>query len=338
MYKWSYIKEALMYAATQRGTFYSNSYPYNCAYVYGDGGMSADCIGILKIGVNTPDQFYSWTPDTYGNPGGPNIGDLTEQQLIDSCSDATRDFTKLQEGMILMTTFDGCGEEYGHGGWFVGEFIDPKFGTVQNTIECTSCYEYTGIITTYTDEYGYHWTSKGGRYIGQWDKCGHLYGHVDYSETPAPVPPQPTPTPTPEVNEPDYLTYDDVNKCWLPIVKGTLDYAGVFGHDVDCVAVRGATYQVHCWGGDGTEKYDFADWLEPVSGFDINDYENGFAGNYHPIDAFAISTPGYTYKVHLRGGDWLEEVSSDNYNLGDSENGYAGIIGKPIDAVMIWKK
>ena len=50
------------------------------------------------------------------------------------------------------------------------------------------------------------------------------------------------------------------------------------------------------------------------------------------IDAVAISG-GVTYKVHVLGGKWLPAVNG--YNTGDANNGYAGIIGKTIDAIMI---
>ena len=50
------------------------------------------------------------------------------------------------------------------------------------------------------------------------------------------------------------------------------------------------------------------------------------------IDAVAISG-GVTYKAHILGGGWLPAVNG--YNTGDANNGYAGIIGKTIDAIMI---
>ena len=37
--------------------------------------------------------------------------------------------------------------------------------------------------------------------------------------------------------------------------------------------------------------------------------------------------------MHVQGGSWLPPVKG--YNINDSNNGYAGILGKPIDAIMI---
>ncbi|MEA4827813.1 MAG: hypothetical protein VB130_14460, partial [Clostridium sp.] len=50
-----------------------------------------------------------------------------------------------------------------------------------------------------------------------------------------------------------YQTYDDVTRTWLPNVVNTTDYAGIFGHDVDCVYANlssgNITYRVHYKGG-----------------------------------------------------------------------------------------
>lgn len=109
-------------------------------------------------------------------------------------------------------------------------------------------------------------------------------------------------------------------------------------------------------------------WLSSVSGYNINDYYNGFAGDYgkpvvalkvnrgtytvhekggswlqavknnnvagrgKPIDGVAIDG-GVRYRVHIMGRDWLPEVNG--YNFNDDNNGYAGILGQTIDAVAI---
>lgn len=46
-----------------------------------------------------------------------------------------------------------------------------------------------------------------------------------------------------------------------------------------------------------------------------------------------VSEGSIRYRVHLRDGDWLDWV--DGYNKADSNNGYAGILGKVIDAVQV---
>lgn len=46
-----------------------------------------------------------------------------------------------------------------------------------------------------------------------------------------------------------------------------------------------------------------------------------------------VSEGSIRYRVHLRDGDWLDWV--DGYDINDSNNGYAGILGKVIDAVQV---
>ena len=116
--------------------------------------------------------------------------------------------------------------------------------------------------------------------------------------------------------------------------------------------------------GGGVDTYS---WLPTVNGYNINDYNNGFAGDYgrpvvalkidsgtysvhetgggwitasdkkpagrgRPIDAVAIKG-GVEYRVHMINGGWLPPVTG--YNFNDAENGYAGILGRTIDAVAI---
>jgi hypothetical protein len=127
-----------------------------------------------------------------------------------------------------------------------------------------------------------------------------------------------------------YQTWDDVANRWLPNVVDDSDYAGVFGHDVCAVYANLSTgdcmYKVHVQGGD---------WLPDVMNRD------DYAGVLNkPIDAFMIkSTDSNTtiyYQVHIRGGAWLPYVTG--YNASDDDNGYAGIIGKPIDGIRMYAK
>lgn len=125
-----------------------------------------------------------------------------------------------------------------------------------------------------------------------------------------------------------YQVYDDVNKVFLSNVTDTQDYAGLFGHDIDCVYANlsqgNITYRVHYKGGS---------WLPQVT--NRNDYA-GIMGK--PIDGLMMTTnTGKTihYRVHLRRSNtWLSYVTG--YNTNDSNNGYAGIIGQEIDAIQIY--
>lgn len=49
--------------------------------------------------------------------------------------------------------------------------------------------------------------------------------------------------------------------------------------------------------------------------------------------AVKVSKGNIKYRVHLLNGDWLDWV--DGYDINDSNNGYAGILGKVIDAVQV---
>lgn len=125
-----------------------------------------------------------------------------------------------------------------------------------------------------------------------------------------------------------YQTYDDVKKVWLTNVTNASDYAGIFGHDVDCVYASlssgNITYKVHVKGGS---------WLSAVTN------RTDYAGiKDRPIDGFMATTDtGKTihYRVHLRTtGQWLPYVTG--YNQYDNNNGYAGTLGQEIDAIQMY--
>ncbi len=141
--------------------------------------------------------------------------------------------------------------------------------------------------------------------------------------TPA-VPPAP---PAPAKIDVIYQVWDDVRNAWLPNVKNTEDYAGLFGHDVCAVYANlssgNITYAVHVKGGR---------WLPEVTN------RSDYAGLFNkPIDALMMKTDtgkNIRYCVHLRKSNrWLPWVTG--YSKSDAENGYAGIIGLEIDAVKI---
>lgn len=135
--------------------------------------------------------------------------------------------------------------------------------------------------------------------------------------------PQPTPTPTTH-----YDAYYAVKAGKIyPEVKNTTDYAGVRGRAITDMAVRISSgtvqYRVHVLGGG---------WLPWVSGYNWNDYVNGYAGNGKPIDCIQIKTlsdvnANIQYRVSPIGQDYLPWVTEDN--------DYAGLYGRKIDRVQI---
>ena len=124
---------------------------------------------------------------------------------------------------------------------------------------------------------------------------------------------------------------------WYPAVKNLTDYAGLPGDAITDVAIRVSAgkvkYRVHILGGD---------WLPYVTGYDINDHQNGYAGTGKPIDAIEVYyyTPDGVqpykkakYRVSPLGGNywpWQYDNEKD-----DSQDGYAGSFGQAIDRFQI---
>lgn len=123
-------------------------------------------------------------------------------------------------------------------------------------------------------------------------------------------------TPTAEKISVIYQVWEDVGNQWLPEVKDLEDYAGLYGRDVCCVYARltkgNIFYKVHYKGGkwlpEVKNREDYAGlynkpidglmmrtdtgktikyavhlrrsnrWLPFVSGYDADDFDNGYAG------------------------------------------------------------
>lgn len=113
---------------------------------------------------------------------------------------------------------------------------------------------------------------------------------------------------------------------WYPNVVNDSDYAGVLKKSISAIYANlssgNITYKVHTIGGK---------WLPEVK--DRSDFA-GIKGKN--IDGLAMKTnTGKTikYRVHLTNGKWLGWVNG--YDVNNSNTGFAGIIGKPIDAIQI---
>ena len=116
-----------------------------------------------------------------------------------------------------------------------------------------------------------------------------------------------------------YQIYDKVKRIWLPNVNiNTNQYAGNFGNAITGIYIDNLIYRTH----DKTKKC----WLPWVAG------RNDYAGNLsNSIDGLQIK--GVTYRVHLKNGKWLSWVSK----VDDTNEGYAGIFTREIDAIQIKK-
>lgn len=145
---------------------------------------------------------------------------------------------------------------------------------------------------------------------------------------------------TGKVTKPDVIYRVKAGGKWLPEVKNLADFAGVVGKPITDVAIKvtkgTVKYRVHIKGGG---------WLSYVTGYNINDHINGYAGNGKVIDAIEIyySTPsdyskknGYLkakYRVSpLKGNYYSYQYDNEKTN---GQDGYAGDFGTSIDRLQI---
>ena len=123
---------------------------------------------------------------------------------------------------------------------------------------------------------------------------------------------------------------------WLPEVKGLADYAGIANKSITDIAVKvsngSVKYRVHVKGGK---------WLPYVTGYNIADGNNGYAGNGKAIDAVEIRyTPAKRAKTRkakyrvspCKGGYWPWQTNADK---GKGMDGYAGAFGVSLDRLQI---
>lgn len=134
-----------------------------------------------------------------------------------------------------------------------------------------------------------------------------------------------------------YAAYTDK---WWPEVINRNDWAGKgdnYGIKALAIGVSKGTvkYRVHIFNGD---------WLPFVTGYDINDYINGFAGNLNQeidaIQAIFYTPEGYFYKylhymVSVKDNPKFYSEQIDDCKT-NGMDGHAGIIGKAIDKFQCW--
>ena len=148
----------------------------------------------------------------------------------------------------------------------------------------------------------------------------------------------------PELSEVIHFRYrvETEEDGWLDEVENLSDYAGIQGHKIINIAigvdVGSLWYQVHTVKGK---------WLPPVTGYNINDFKNGYAGDGTPIDAVCVyyMTPdeyvkkfGTYQKAQYRVspvGKAYFDWQFDN-ETADKQDGYAGAFGQAIDRFQLW--
>lgn len=111
---------------------------------------------------------------------------------------------------------------------------------------------------------------------------------------------------------------------WLPEVKNLNDYAGWQNSPITALAIKvdkgSISYKVHVKGGD---------WLPPVTGYNINDFNNGYAGDGRVIDCVQVYyytpddiRPYKKAKYKVNDYDWQYDDER-----GNGQDGYAGVYG-----------
>ncbi|MBE6732585.1 MAG: M23 family metallopeptidase [Ruminococcaceae bacterium] len=120
---------------------------------------------------------------------------------------------------------------------------------------------------------------------------------------------------------------------WLPEVKNLEDFAGIEGKAITDVAIKvtngSLCYRVHIYKGG---------WLPFVSGYDIFDFKNGYAGNGKAIDAIEIVYEADDGKVAQYRVAPLKKAYfswQNNNETINGQDGYAGLFGSKIDKLQI---
>ncbi len=273
------------------------------------GKKMADCSGIVKAYLMSD---YTGGPIKYSAAvdSSAHYNSATEKGPISTMPDIP--------GIIVYMP--------GHVGVYIGngEVIESA-GTLYGVKKSTVKKSYVSGPWT-------HWYKCPGiEYSGEVERPGA-------SDNPAVEEKPMAPAPAPANTTVD-VTYRVRGKkgTWYSEVKNLEDYAGVVGDAITDVAIKvskgSVKYRAHIMGGD---------WLPYVTGYNINDHENGYAGDKKPIDAIKVyySTPDNIrpykkakYRVSpLKGNYWPWQYDNEKDN---NQDGYAGSFGQQMDRFQI---
>lgn len=296
-----------------------NQYGNDWNHISRNAGLNA-WIGKLADGTVATVQTMPWNYRPWGcgvgSKGSCNDGWVQFEICEDSLTDATY-FNKVYKEACELTAY--LCDLYN---------IDPN-GTINHngvtvpTILCHYDSYKLGLGSNHGDVL--HWFKKHGKTMDdvRKDVLALMNGAVEPPRTP---------------KKPDviYQVYAD-GKWWSEITNyneiNSNGYAGVFGKEISGIRVRlsnGKTVTVRSHISGNARK----NWLAPIKRWGIGG--NGYSGwKNRPTDCIAMRADGCTlkYRVHVKGGQWLNWVSK--YDINDYVNGLAGIYGKPIDAVQI---
>lgn len=273
------------------------------------------------------------------------------------------------EAKHVLRLLKNVGNNFKYGVWFDMEDADnykSKHGMPSNQKLVDICYTfcskmeeagyYTGIYASKSwldNQLNNPKLDRFDKWVAQWNNTGCTYSKPyslwqnssnllicgkrfdsnilvnDFAGGTKPVKPISKPTSTGDIT---YQAYDNAKKQWLPEVVNNHDYAGNFGNSAGGVRAKcknGNIYiSAHILNGK---------WLSTINSSTYSKNSNN--GNTYsglinkPVDGLKIwSDYGFVkYRVHLKNGKWLPWVTkADN-----TKEGYAGILGKEIDAVQM---
>ena len=264
-----------------------------------------DCVVSIKS------VLWGWCENKKAEHGGAIYGsngvkDFTTNGGLNYCTGVSQNFNNLTPGEYLCMK----GTQYSHAGIYLGN------GKV---FEVTTAWGVNGATISDIDSKGVR--SRNGKKCLKWTYHGKL-NYIDYSDIPTPV--------DNKVNV--YYRVRTQKHGWLSEVKNLEDYAGWEDSPITDVAVKvdkgSVSYQVHVKGGK---------WLDNVTGYNINDSNNGYAGNGKPIDAVRIyyNTPSDIRpykKAKYKVNDYAWQYDNETTN---GQDGYAGVYGVNVKKLMI---
>ena len=158
-----------------RKTKYNNRYPYNLLYNMPTGETTGDCLNTIKALFNGYDVNNRTVG--YYQRDLSNTGDITEIQLLNTCSGVSSDFSRISGSVKILYM-------KGHVGTYLNAVINGKY----NVIECTKSFG-GGIVYSWVDPDGTRRKEKGGTKNGKWLKYGKPDKFVEFpkNETGKPI-------------------------------------------------------------------------------------------------------------------------------------------------------
>jgi len=217
-------------------------------------------------------------------------------------------------------------------------YVPQRGDCVVNTIEHTAFILGGGQIAEFSiNEFGGVYGGQTGDQTDRESHRGSYYG-FPWNWCIQPICEDGEPVDTVPVFVKYQASTDPNGVSWLPPMHdlidtggSTDDFAGEFGQPIRWFAmlVPGGVKYRACTQASG--------WLPWVECYDVNDLENGCAGDGSPITGIEIAHNGVRFAVHPVGFPaqlWYDDMIGQ-YDTGGSDDKYGGDLVKPIDAIRM---